>query len=598
VLNLQQSPSNSPPVNVTFKANWPGFTAGPALDVQVVGTLAYLAIGGGGLLILDVSDPANPRKVGAFDTLGEARSVTVSGDYAYIADGPAGFEIIDVRNPGNPALTGWYRGLTNVNRIAVRSNYVYVADGSTGLRVFDVSNPSNPMETNAIPGTAGYVTVDGNYAYVCAGEGLLIIDISIPSNPLTVSTNADFYGQAVAVKGGFAFVLGHFLNILDVSNPINPAFVKSDGPPGSYFLKRVAVEGDFVYISNFGGPTLGIGNKVYQIDVSDVENPQYVRTFDGGESGVFVTNGLAYIVGSSGLHIYDVADPVTEPVSIYATESRPYNVTVQGNFAYMASGDAGVQIVDISNPASPALLGSVIHGTNAWHRPLFTVALAGAHAFADGLRIADVSNPRVPSLISDGSDGQGRVTLGLIASGDKIYDFSGQIFSQTIWKNRFLYPPPGFYLTVYSITNRESPQLLLIAGFGGFCRELSVSGNHGFWVSQDGLVTIDVNSLTLTTNSSLAVYSTSAVDTDKNFLALGGSSGLQVFDIANPTNPIPHGEFATSVSDLALYNGHAVCVDTTTGLRVIDVSNPSNFVQVASYPASGFEKVALAACRT
>jgi hypothetical protein len=63
----------------------------------------------GGLQVIDVSDPANPQRVGGYDTSGEAQGVAVSGHYAYVADGYAGgLQVIDVSDPANPQRVGGY----------------------------------------------------------------------------------------------------------------------------------------------------------------------------------------------------------------------------------------------------------------------------------------------------------------------------------------------------------------------------------------------------------------------------------------------------------------------------------------------------------
>jgi hypothetical protein len=76
--------------------------------VAVSGHYAYVADGGAGLQVIDVSDPANPRRVGGYDTPGYAGGVAVSGHYAYVADGDAGLQVIDVSDPANPRRVGGY----------------------------------------------------------------------------------------------------------------------------------------------------------------------------------------------------------------------------------------------------------------------------------------------------------------------------------------------------------------------------------------------------------------------------------------------------------------------------------------------------------
>jgi len=62
-------------------------------------------------VVVDVSKPTNPAQVGRFDTNGVSWGVYVQGNYAYVADERNGLVIIDVSNPENPRLLSdmlWY----------------------------------------------------------------------------------------------------------------------------------------------------------------------------------------------------------------------------------------------------------------------------------------------------------------------------------------------------------------------------------------------------------------------------------------------------------------------------------------------------------
>ena len=78
---------------------WPGWPRGMPTGLALSGNYAYMASDPGGLQVIDVSDPANPQRVGRCDTSGSALDVAVSGNYAYVADGNAGLQVIDVSNP-------------------------------------------------------------------------------------------------------------------------------------------------------------------------------------------------------------------------------------------------------------------------------------------------------------------------------------------------------------------------------------------------------------------------------------------------------------------------------------------------------------------
>ena len=164
---------------------WPGWQRGDANGVAVSGNYVYVTIGKAGLAVIDVSNPANPQRVGGCDTSGSACGVAVSGNYAYVADDEAGLQVIDVSNPANPQRVGGYDTSGYARGVAVSGHYAYVADDEAGLQVIDVSNPANPQRVGGYD-TSGYawgVAVSGHYAYVADGDwGLMVFQLAPETN--------------------------------------------------------------------------------------------------------------------------------------------------------------------------------------------------------------------------------------------------------------------------------------------------------------------------------------------------------------------------------------------------------------------------------
>ena len=84
----------------------------------------------------------------------------------------------------------------------------------------------------------------------------------------------------------------------------------------------------------------------------------------------------------------------------YDTPGNATAVTVVGTIAYVADGQAGLQLIDVSTPGLPALLGTYNTPDQA-----FGVAVVGTTAYvADwqtgGLQIIDVSDPETPGFSS------------------------------------------------------------------------------------------------------------------------------------------------------------------------------------------------------
>jgi len=64
--------------------------------------------------------------------------------------------------------------------------------------------------------------------------------------------------------------------------------------------------------------------------------------------------------GSSGLQVIDVSNP-SSPVLIGSVDTPGFarGVTVTGDTAYVADWSNGLQVIDVSNPSSPVLIGLV-----------------------------------------------------------------------------------------------------------------------------------------------------------------------------------------------------------------------------------------------
>jgi len=85
-----------------------GQWGGPTYAVAVVGNIAYIG-SGPRLLVIDISDPANPTLLGQSPVLGDiVQDVVVSSGYAYVADGEAGLQVINIADPANPVRVGGY----------------------------------------------------------------------------------------------------------------------------------------------------------------------------------------------------------------------------------------------------------------------------------------------------------------------------------------------------------------------------------------------------------------------------------------------------------------------------------------------------------
>ena len=535
-------------------------------DIAISGALAYVAAGGAGLRVLDVSDPARPAEIGSLQLRGYAEGVAVSGTMVWLADGPYGLRVIDVSNPRNPTEIGSAFTRNYAFKVATDGRYAYVAAAGAGLLIADLTNPAKPSEvaTLATPGYAYGLAVSDNTVCVADGwAGLLTVDVTSKSQPrLLGQQQTSGWAFGVTVSGTKAYVAAGQggLRVVDVSDPARPTEVGGLAVAGGD-AAGVAVAGTIAYVAdrNWG---------LEAVDLSAPVSPVQVGFYGplGYADGITVAGNYAYVAaGSYGLRILDISDPARpRQVGTYDTQSYAKSVAVAGNYAYVAANSfgagEGLHVVDIRNPARPIRAGFTLEG----HGPYGSVTLVGGIVYIpneEGLLIFDVSNPATPKMISSlrtlTSNDQ-NIAVDVAVSGNVAYVATEQ---------------QGVYLV--DVSNPSAP-----AAIGQFQWPNAVA--RGLVISQGKAYVADTGALTVLDISNprapvwLASYPTSgfaqrlALTGDQVFLANGGA-GLSVIDVSTPASPVLAWTYKTAgyVQSVFVRDDLAFVADSSGGLVIL-----------------------------
>jgi hypothetical protein len=270
-------------------------------------------------------------------------SVTVSGTVQSFT--PTALSFVDI--PGF------------ANNVEISGNFAYVAAGSAGLQVVDVSDHLHPhvVASRSLPGNANDVVIAGNYAFVAAGNaGLQIVNISNPLSP-TVSGSLNTGGVAwdVVVKGTQAYIANgaNGLAIVDISVPTSPTLLGSLSLPG--VSKGVDVDA------------------IRQI--------------------------AAVALGPSGLAVVNVANPAAPALLATLPGGDVRDLTISGNFVFLADFSRSFTSVDLTNPSQPVLRASTTQSLGGLLEDVVVNGSIAAGAdvfFVNGVPMIDVSNPASP----------------------------------------------------------------------------------------------------------------------------------------------------------------------------------------------------------
>ncbi|OYT16310.1 MAG: hypothetical protein B7C24_08390 [Bacteroidetes bacterium 4572_77] len=375
----------------------------------------YIITVSGGLLVYDISDPANPNYVTTTSISGSAWNFYGKDNFLYIQTNNA-MRLYDLSSPSAPILRDSYGG--SPKGIYVKDDLCYIAE-SSALVITDVSNPDDIVFVGnlAIPGSAYDVVVIDGFAYVAnnwyggSEGGIYAIDVNDPANPI----QADFYNSYFrAISGEDSKVVA--INnegycVFDVSTPGQLDISTIEGLPGS--LTDVALKGDYAF-------TGSNGFRVF--DVNDISKPQQVAFLDIIGSALDISGDiLAYIPESMGagnrLSIMDISDPENpNEMGYYNNISLSQDAIIQGDYVYVGGWWDGFTVFDISDPTNPSFV-TKEHNWSSSALPgeewcyVSDLAVYGNYLYlidykpfedddTKGLYTFDISDPENPVLIS------------------------------------------------------------------------------------------------------------------------------------------------------------------------------------------------------
>lgn len=348
----------------------------------------------------------------------------------------------------------------------------------------------------------------------------------------------------------------------------------------------------------------------------------------------------AFTLGLAALGLFAGPAETAEPAPTYnvalvhTLAGGATAVAVEGSYAYVARGTAGLDVVDRSNPASPYVVATILPGDGA---PVYIrdcavragkVYLAnwddvenGATGKFTGVYVYDVSTPASPVEVS-------RIDWG----SQRFYHQAAMVYDLAIAD--VAGTPYAFFVSeitnaveIFNVSNPAAPSyaatLQRPGTLLGVCEDVAVHGNTAYvaWL-QGGITSYDLSDLpAIEANNALAmdwgdvqypalrmqykgaIGNARGLATTADGLTLAvtdnyGTGRLRLFDVSNPILPLALGVYdgGTGAAPLGVQisGSRAFVAWGADGLRVIDVANPLTPVAIARYDTANAKRSALA----
>lgn len=520
-------------------------TSGVVSALSVDGSTAYLFAGTRGIVAVNITNPAAPSAIGSFDGLGNVTLGAASQNgYGLVAASGSDLHFLARSAPGAISLvsTIHFADAREVRGIVARSDsFLVVCERLNPVpRLFltlyrlrtSSSLPESLRELQIPLQTPTGLAWVGDFAFIAVGNaGVLVANV-----PSAVTTDT--------------FGFGKFVRSVDADDSLVVAAAQA----GTYAkIRRSGASGQLLVNPTFESLPL---------------EPIHVRL-----------SGSRVVISAQDVASTQEPDEVAQS----AIELRDLNVTLSGpdlggtgrtrrvawsaGYAYVADYTGGLRIYRAGG-ADSSLVGALAFGPNT---PVVDVALDAAHGRAylaagtQGLQIVDVSNPAAPSLL-------GSLALPGLASAVAVVDSSLVVVGRR--------GNVGAGVTFVDVT---APSLPAARGQMGNPvvdpRALAVKDTVAYVADASvGLLSIGFgNPDAPTLIGTFSGVPARDLDRSGDLLLIAASSGLQVVDIFRAASPVLASQVVVPPLQGVAHSGNsAVLFAGDQGALVVDLANPSS----------------------
>ena len=555
-----------------------------------------------------------------FPPRGEVTGVVVDDGLAVCTLSSGSLSIIDVQDPARPRRRSAIRGANPYvpSKLAMSHRRVFAlgqfrADASASgaaaeLGVFDLEKPERPVQVGSLE-LAGYphdLEVAGSLGFLAYSGHVEVLDLSIDRNPRPIG-RYEVTGEVldVSADGSTACIVERRdpgvleLHILTLDEPAHPqrlgGISTMAGPAASAYGDKVVLRGNRVFLTNTrqDAATGAYLDALVILDIRNPAQPVRVGTLDGGDAYDLAVSGDRVLMGDhNGIQVVSIADETRPTVLGWYETGGLSPMAVSGSTVYLGRRrTAGLQILDLSDPASPRELGSLVTSGRA-----MDLALVGQHALLaegpSGLQVLDVSDPADARRVGEYSFGSEVVAVEV---GDRVaavlvWDRSeeGDRVVLEVLDVRALPEAPrlGSYVTDW-VASYGAPLLALAGPLAYLAGEDGRDGVRA-WVE-----IVDLTNPALPRRLGGYTWAHSGVPralaAGGDRLALGCDESVEVLDVSWPASPrlVSSVRIGCCVNGLAFIGPHLLLSGADVGTRVVALADPANPAVLGTCPVGG-----------
>ncbi|NVM53596.1 MAG: hypothetical protein HWN66_07810, partial [Candidatus Helarchaeota archaeon] len=323
------------------------------------------------LTIFNVTVPTAMTKISTFPTNDTLRDLDVKGNFAYIVTETEGLMVVNVSDPTSPQKVGTFfdPNITGAYIIEVVDTFAYVISNEwdpffsiINITAADPQNFTLVSGNDCITGSASDLEIADDFAYICGGWGSGWVEVYNISDPSSATYLTDFHGgnkqgMAIKIEGNLAYIASgiHGFFIYNITNPLSPGMIGTFSDFG--FSNDIEIRSNFAFIADGydGLEVIDISNPTSPQKVGSFTNDKYFRFFQVSNETIYVLRSQdGMVMEANGISILKVEYNVLHPKSIVQVQTgtiETLHLELKDDLLFIADHD--LDIYNVSDPSNP-----------------------------------------------------------------------------------------------------------------------------------------------------------------------------------------------------------------------------------------------------
>ncbi len=560
--------------------------------MKIHGEFLFVVFQTSNIAIFNLSSPSSPLYLGSINIGDPISNFICDGNIMYLAT-QTSITIYNISNVESMFPMISYSGFTEILDFYIEGRTLYLLDfisGNTYLRIFTNKNWNiGEMVGQIMLGMERYQDIVKVHNTIIAGSNtgfIISINVLNPSSP-TFIDNKMYFTYAIKLK-----MYGNMLYFFDINNfhGVNPTNFDDLANIPLSGISNYVLEGNIAYFAMVSGiikiinttradryesiVDLNVGasvydlvlydnyilfstaTKLYSVQVANETIPSQMLVENPGDVyQVRIFGEYAFIATSSELRIFNLRN--NSYINFYNYLSQGVrDVYLNGRYLYVLYYSDVLRILDFSNPYSLNLINITSLGTYSANSMTAAHGYLFISRFSQGIKIVNISNP---------------ISADVIAT----IPTAGSSYASVVMNN-FLYVANLNYISIYNITNIQSPvEIHMIGTDPAFSLELCFP--YLYFGTQNGLKICDIKESIPNILSQYDIVGINTLSLKKSgdlLYCVRGTGGLQIMNVTTPQIHLPFHEtsYLTGYS-VDLTHNKAILSRNTNGWEIVKIRN-------------------------